>query len=218
MLADYTLENQMNNFNAASSLKSAGVGRLLVRLLWVLLGFGIASTLLSLLQVIAQPLYQLLASLDTLISIVTSLFNLTLLIVFLIWLYRLHADLRNLFKEYPITPGGAIARFLIPIYSLWGIANTLSTFADRFKVEGDDFTPLSEQVRSLINPLYIFMMGSNFVNRIAFKEAAKNPQDKFLPFWFLLSCILDLGFTAVLLQLAKTMQTAITQKAKRAIS
>ncbi|MBN3897972.1 MAG: DUF4328 domain-containing protein [Nostoc sp. NOS(2021)] len=204
----------MNNFNAASSLKSAGVGRLLVRLLWVLLGFGIASTLLSLLQVIAQPLYQLLASLDALISIVTSLFNLTSIIVFLIWLYRLHADLRNLFKEYPITPGGAIARFLIPIYSLWGIANTLSTFADRFKVEGDDFTRLSEQVRSLITPLYVFMMGSNFVNRIA----AKNPQDKFLPFWFLLSCILDLGFTAVLLQLAKTMQTAITQKAKRAIS
>lgn len=204
----------MNNFNAAISLKSAGVGRLLVRLLWVLLGFGIASTLLSLLQVIAQPLYQLLASLDALISIVTSLFNLTSIIVFLIWLYRLHADLRNLFKEYPITPGGAIARFLIPIYSLWGIANTLSTFADRFKVEGDDFTRLSEQVRSLITPLYVFMMGSNFVNRIA----AKNPQDKFLAFWFLLSCILDLGFTAVLLQLAKTMQTAITQKAKRAIS
>ncbi|MBN3872748.1 MAG: DUF4328 domain-containing protein [Nostoc sp. JL33] len=208
----------MNNFNAASSLKSAGVGRLLVRLLWVLLGFGIASTLLSLLQVIAQPLYQLLASLDALISIVTLLFSLTSIIVFMIWLYRLHADLRNLFKEYPITPGGAIARFLIPIYSLWGIANTLSTFADRFKVEGDDFTRLSEQVRSLISPLYGFMIGSNVLNRIAFQEAAKNPQDKFLPFWFLFSCILGLGITAILLQLAKTMQTAITQKAKRAIS
>ncbi|MEH2282758.1 MAG: DUF4328 domain-containing protein [Nostoc sp.] len=205
----------MNNFNAASSLKSAGVGRLLVRMLWVLLGFGIASTLLSLLQVIAKPLYQLLASLDALISIVSLLFSLTSMIVFLIWLYRLHADLRNMFKEYPITPGGAIARFLIPIYSLWGIANTLSTFADRFKVEGDDLTRLSEQVRSLITPLYCFMIGSNFVTRIA---AAKNPQDKFLPIWFLFSCILDLGFTAVLLQLAKTMRTAITQKAKRAIS
>ncbi len=100
----------MNNFNTASSLKSAGVGRLLV-----LLGFGIASTLLSLLQVIAKPLYQLLGSLDSLVSIVSLFISLTSMIVFLIWLYRFHADLKNLFKEYPITPGGAIARFLIPI-------------------------------------------------------------------------------------------------------
>ncbi|MBN3879203.1 MULTISPECIES: DUF4328 domain-containing protein [unclassified Nostoc] len=208
----------MNNFNAASSLKSASVGRLLVRLLWVLLGFGIASTLLSLLEVIAKPLYQLLASLDALISVVTLLFSLISIIVFLIWLYRLHADLKNIFKEYPITPGGAIARFLIPIYSLWGIANTLSTFADRFKLEGGELTRLSEEVRMSIGPLYGFMMGSNFVNRIAFQEAAKNPQDQFLPFWFLFSGILDLGFTFTLLLLAKTMRTAVTQKAKRAIS
>jgi hypothetical protein len=136
----------------------------------------------------------------------------------MIWLYRLHADLRDIFKEYPITPGGAIARFLIPIYSLWGIANTLSTFADRFKGEGEDLTRLSEQVRSLIGPLYGFMIGSNLLNRLAFTEVVKNPEDKFLPFWFLFSCILDLGLTAILLQLAKTMQTAITQKAKSAIS
>ncbi|MEH1938780.1 MAG: DUF4328 domain-containing protein [Nostoc sp.] len=207
----------MNNFNATSSLKSAGVGRLLVRLLWVVLGFGIVSTLLSLLEVIAKPVYRLLASLDGLVSIVSFFINLISIVVFMIWLYRLHADLRNLFKEYPITPGGAIARFLIPIYSFWGIANTLSTFADRFKVEGGDLTSLSEEVRSLIGPLYGFMIGSNILNRIALKEAVKNPEDEFLPFWFLFSCILDLGLTAILLQLAKTMRTAIIQKAKRAI-
>ncbi|ACC81050.1 DUF4328 domain-containing protein [Nostoc punctiforme] len=208
----------MNNFNAASSLKSVGVGRLLVRLLWVLLGFGIASTLFSLLEVMAKPLYQLLTSIDKLVGIVLLFISLISIIVFLIWLYRLHADLKNLFKEYLITPGGAIARFIIPIYSLWGIANTLSTFADRFKAEGGDLTRLSEQVRSLIGPLYGFMIGSNVLNRIALRIAVKNPQDEFLPFWFLLSCILELGSTAILLQLAKTMQTAIIQKAKSAIS
>ncbi|MBC1238188.1 MULTISPECIES: DUF4328 domain-containing protein [Nostoc] len=208
----------MNNLNDAESLKSAGVGRLLVRLLWVLLGVGLVSTLFSLLQVIAQPLYQLLAFLDGLVSIISLILGVTSVIVFLIWLHRLHADLKNLFQEYPISPGGAIARFLIPIYSLWGIANTLSTFADRFKGEGGDLTSLSEKVRSLIAPLYGLMIGSNTVGRIAFTEAAKNPNDKFLPVWFLLSCILDVGLTAILLQLAKTMRTAITQKAKRAIS
>ncbi len=208
----------MNNLNDAESLKSAGVGRLLVRLLWVVLGVGLVSTLFSLLQVIAQPLYQLLAFLDGLVSIISLILGVTSVIVFLIWLHRLHADLKNLFQEYPISPRGAIARFLIPIYSLWGIANTLSTFADRFKGEGGDLTSLSEKVRSLIAPLYGLMIGSNAVGRIAFTQAAKNPDDKFLPVWFLLSCILDVGLTAILLQLAKTMRTAITQKAKRAIS
>ncbi|MCF2147031.1 DUF4328 domain-containing protein [Desmonostoc muscorum LEGE 12446] len=208
----------MNNLNDAESLKSAGVGKLLVRLLWLVLGIGLVSTLFSLLQVIAQPIYQLLAFFDGLVSIVSLIVGLISMIVFLIWLHRLHADLKNLFQEYPITPGGAIARFLIPIYSLWGMANTLSTFADRFQGEGGDLTSLSEKVRSLIAPLYGFIIGSNALNRIAFTEAAKNPEDKFLPIWFLLSCILDLGLTAILLQLAKTMRTAITQKAKRGIS
>ncbi|MFN6515984.1 MAG: DUF4328 domain-containing protein [Nostoc sp. CreGUA01] len=208
----------MNNLNDAESLKSAGVGRLLVRILWVVLGIGLLSTLFSLLQVIAQPVYQLLALLDGMVSIISLILGVTSVIVFLVWLHRLHADLKNLFHEYPISPGGAIARFIIPLYSLWGIANTLSTFADRFKGEGGDLTSLSEKVRSLIAPLYGLMIGSNAVGRIAFTQAAKNPEDKFLPVWFLLSCILDVGLTAILLQLAKTMQTAITQKAKRAIS
>jgi len=207
----------MSNFNAASSLKSAAVGKFLVRLLWVVVGVGIASTLFSLLAVIAQPLYQLLASIDGVISIIALVVSVISIIIFLIWLHRIHADLKNLFQEYPITPGGAIARFLIPIYSLWGIYNTLFTFAEKFQEEGGDLTRSSEQVRSLIAPLYGFMIGSRFMNRIVF-EGYKNPGDKLLPLWLLLSCFLDLGFTVVLLQLIKTMRTAVTQKAKRNIA
>ncbi|MDZ8188923.1 MAG: DUF4328 domain-containing protein [Nostoc sp. ChiSLP02] len=208
----------MTSLNDAESMKSVGVGKLLVRLLWVVLGIGLVSTVFSLLDVVAQPLYRLLALLDGMVSIVAFIVSLVSGVVFLIWLHRLHADLKNLFHEYPITPGGAIARFIIPIYSLWGIANTLSTFADRFKGEGGDLTSLSEKVRGLIAPLYTFMIGSNFVNRIAMRQAAKNPEDRFVPIYFLLSCILDVCLTVILLQLAKTMRTAITQKAKRAIS
>lgn len=207
----------MTNFNAASSLKSVGIGKFLVRLLWVLIGFGIISTLFSGLAVVAEPLYNLIASVDGLISIVSLLLSVTSIIIFLIWLHRIHADLKNLFPEYPITPGGAIARFIIPIYSLWGIYNTLVTFAAKFKEEGGDLIRSSEQVRSLIEPLYGFMIGSRFMNRVVF-EASKNPDDKFLPLWILLSCFLDLGFIVVLLQLTKTMRTAVNQKAKRTVA
>ncbi|MBD2297366.1 DUF4328 domain-containing protein [Nostoc sp. FACHB-87] len=207
----------MTNFNAASSLKSAAIGKFLVRVLWVVVGVGIVSTLFSLLAVIAQPVYQVVASLDGVVSIVALLTSIASIIIFLIWLHRIHTDLKNLFQEYPISPGGAIARFLIPIYSLWGINNTLSTFADKFKPEGGDLTSAGEQVRSLIAPLYGFMIGSRAVNRIVF-DAYKHPEDKFLPVWLLLSCFLDLGFTVVLLQLIKTMRTAVTQKAKRTVA
>ncbi|BBD62164.1 hypothetical protein NIES2109_50020 [Nostoc sp. HK-01] len=206
----------MSNFNAGSSLKSAAIGKFLVRLLWVLIGIGVISTFFSLLAVIAQPIYQIFASIDGLISIVSLLIGVISIIIFLVWLHRIHTDLKNLFQEYPITPGGAIARFMIPIYSLWGISHTLSTFAEKFQAEGGDLTSLSERVRSLIAPLYCFMIGSRALNRIVF-EASKNPGDKFLPVWFLVSCFVDLGFTVVLLQLTKTMGTAVTQKAKRNI-
>ncbi|BAZ29788.1 hypothetical protein NIES4074_22350 [Cylindrospermum sp. NIES-4074] len=207
----------MNDLDEANSLKSAGVGSLLVRLLWVRLGLDVVSTLFSLLQLAAPPLYQLLSILDGLISIGALIITLTSFIVFLIWLYRLHIDLKNYFQEYPIKPGGAVARFLIPIYSLWGMSNTLTTFADKFKVEGGDLTRLGEQVRGLIAPLYGFTIGLNVVNRIVFTKVTQSPEDNFLPVWILLSSALDIGLTLVILQLTKTMQTAINQQAKRAL-
>ena len=207
----------MNNFNAAS-LKSASVGKLLLRLLWVRLGFAGVAVLFSLLDVIAKPIYQLVAGIDGLISIVALIINIISVILFLIWLHRLHADLKNLFQEYPITPGGAVARFLIPVYNIWGMANVLSTFADKFRPEGGDLTSFSEEVRASIGLLYGFTIVSQALTRFLLKESFNNPQNESLTVWYLLSTALDLGIAFVLLQLTKNMGTAVIQKSKRVIA
>lgn len=173
--------------------------------------------LFCLLEVVAKPVYQLVAALDGIVSIVGLIINIISVIVFLVWLNRLHADLRNLFKEYPISPGGAIARFIIPIYSIWGIANTLYTFANKFEAEGGDLTSLGKDVRSSVGPIYAFMFGTNALNRFIFREATKNPPDAFLPVWYLLSSVLDIGYAAIFLALTKTMRTAVIQKSKRVV-
>lgn len=208
----------MDDYSSTYTLKSAGIGKVLLQIFWVRLGFSIASGLFSLLEVTAKPVYQLIAVLDGLVSIVTVIIVLVSLIVFFIWLHRIHADLKNLFNSYPVTPAGAVAKFLIPIYNIWGIFNVLSTFADRFKPEGGDLTSLGEKVRSAIGLLYALTFGSNTIARFVFNEIRKNPDSASLPFWYLLSGAVDVGLVYVLILVTQAMQKAVAQKAKRAVA
>lgn len=90
---------------------------------------GIMAYLLKLLVVSINGLMQPL-------EVITIWINRLLIIVILIWLYRLHASLRITERNYPISPWGAIARFIIPFYSFWGIWNIFATLAQQFKLQG----------------------------------------------------------------------------------
>ncbi|HLO50641.1 MAG TPA: hypothetical protein VK211_19645, partial [Kamptonema sp.] len=107
----------MNNFDTATPLKSYGVGRLLIRFIWVNLSLTIFSIIFSLLKAVAPTINATLGSLEQILAIAVLPVLLIMLVLLLVWLYRLHVDLKVLFNDYPITPGGAVARFLIPIYS-----------------------------------------------------------------------------------------------------
>ncbi len=200
------------------TLKSAGVGKLLLQIFWVRLGFTVVSGLFSLLEIVAKPVYQSIAVLEGLVSLVSVIIVLVSIIILFVWLHRIHADLKNLFESYPVTPGGAVAKFLIPIYSLWGIANVLSTFADNLKPEGGDLTSLSEDVRSSIAPLYALTFISNGLGRMVFNEAVKNPESNTIAFWSLASNAADIGLVYVLILIVRAMQKAVTRKAKRALA
>ena len=41
-------------------------------------------------------------------------------LLFIVWVCVLHADLRRLKPDYPLSPWGALAAMLIPLYNLWG--------------------------------------------------------------------------------------------------
>ncbi|BAY86645.1 hypothetical protein NIES267_61560 [Calothrix parasitica NIES-267] len=95
------------NMTAPNSLKSTGVCKLLIRLFWINLGFTISSSLFFVIEVLLPFIYQNIALIDALQAIVGFLVHLTSFVVFMIWMYRIHVDLKSFFTDYPITPGGA---------------------------------------------------------------------------------------------------------------
>ncbi|WP_407883352.1 hypothetical protein [Scytonema sp. NUACC26] len=204
----------MENWKISDSGHSTGAGKLLMLLLKLRLGFSFVALMFSIVELTVPAIYQLLVTLDGLQAMVAFLVILSSSLTFLVWLHRFHADLKEVFPEYPITPWGAIARFVIPFYSLWGIWKTLSTFADRLLPEGGDLTSLSHQLRSCIPFLYAFTIISNTLGRIILSSNSREPVSPWLSF---LASTVEVGLVLTLLQLTKIMQSALTQKTKRAL-
>jgi hypothetical protein len=207
----------MSNFNSLPNLRSVSVAKVLTQALKIRLGIAIASALFSLIELINKTLYKNFAPIDELISFASLFVAVGSVIIFCVWLYRIHVDLKNLFDGYSITPGGSLARFLIPFYSIWGIANVFNTFSDKFELEGGDLSQFAKDVRSSIAPFYGCIISSNVINRVALSESFKNPENPSLPLIFFISAMLDIGLSFVFLSLTKAMQSAVNQKAKRAV-
>ncbi|MFC1834515.1 hypothetical protein ACFL2Q_07250 [Thermodesulfobacteriota bacterium] len=58
------------------------------------------------------------------------------IIFFIIWAYKVAEDMPRFAYEFPITPGGALARILIPFYNLWGIGNLFNTIGKQIEQWG----------------------------------------------------------------------------------
>ena len=114
----------MDSSISSTTLKSDGVAKVLTVILFLGLCLSIFSLFLSIILVTVPSFYAVLKEIDmTLLGFILIPFT---IVVFLLWMYRLHHDLREIFKEYPITSGGALARLIIPFYNLWGVWNTFS--------------------------------------------------------------------------------------------
>lgn len=150
---------------------------LLLSFLWLQLGVDTLTLMYSLLSAGSFSLYtgldlsntnQPFASLlAAVVSIADFLFapldgsglwiNLVVIVLFLLWLHRLHASLRGLFGRYPISPWGAVVRFGLPIYNLWGIGNTCFTLATRL-ANSVHLNRSSQLIRRLTIWLYILLL------------------------------------------------------------
>ena len=118
------------------SLKSDGAGILLVMVLWLNVGLGVASLLLSLLQVMAPDIYTPVRGFQFVRYYSQIPLGVITVILFLVWMFQLHRDLWALFDLYPITPGESLAQLMIPFYHLWGVWYVFWTLAGRLKSYG----------------------------------------------------------------------------------
>ncbi|MBW5448945.1 hypothetical protein GE107_23170 [Cohnella sp. CFH 77786] len=100
------------------------------------------------------------------------------IILFLIWIYRVHMDLNLLFPRFPRTPGGSLACIMVPFYNFYGIPSVYNMIGTHFLTETTRLRKEGRWVRGLSVPLLIFMLGTNGLNRVI--RGADEPSDTLL--------------------------------------
>jgi|GEM_PF-6365446 hypothetical protein len=167
---------------------------------------------------IAKLLYGLFKTIHSLRSPLNSvedwIYLFTLLLT-LVWLHRLHAKLNVLFKDYPISAWGAIARFLIPLYSFWGIWNLFTTLANRLKSQSSLITNWGLLLKGWIPWFYVTFIISNIFDQVYSSQSERGYKPGFYPWFFVIDNILKLSFSIVFLQIVKLITKAVIYKEKQ---
>jgi hypothetical protein len=198
-------EETEKNDSDIGALKSKEVGQKLITILWIVLSLSGLFLVFSLLEVSVPSIYYVYFELiDGLLSLLSLLIYLISAILFFIWMYRLHFDLSNVFSDYPITPRGALARLIIPIYCIWGIWNTFATIADHFKNEVEPtIAHAGERLSSWLPFLYIAIFLSSIMFKIFLKVDFSADGAPSLPVMRLASSISDMFLSVVWLQMTR---------------
>lgn len=128
--------------------------------LFVFLIVGLASSgislLFSLVEAWDESFYvDYVRDLDVAVGIFTSITAMMATILFLVWIFRVHKEYKQISSDYPITPGGALCRILIPFYNIVGLWTIYSTMS-RFLIQYDaDVEKHGKRLRMII-PFYYF--------------------------------------------------------------
>lgn len=166
----------------AKSLRSEGMGLLLTIIICFGIGLDVLTLLFSLVAMTVPGIYSEISFVtlffeETSLFEGTSLFEIAVLpvylitvVTFLIWMYKAHQDLNDLFVNYQITPGQALARLMIPIYNLWGIWNVFSTLSDQLKAKGGELADIGFKLYNWLAFLYIATIGSRLLDRLVFRH------------------------------------------------
>ncbi|MCM3078618.1 DUF4328 domain-containing protein [Brevibacillus invocatus] len=138
--------------------------------LFVFLIVGLASSgvslLFSLVEAWNEPFYmEFVIDLDIAVGIFTSIAAIIATILFLGWIYRVHKEYKEISSDYPVTPGGALCRILIPFYNIVGLWTIYSNMS-RFLIQYDTSVKKhGKRLRAFIPYYYFSHMIYSFLNR-----------------------------------------------------
>ncbi|MCP3027088.1 hypothetical protein [Halobacillus sp. A5] len=184
-------------------LRSKRLGNILKKFLWADIGL----TLLLLINIIIVRLVgagEALLSYDSIVSVVVGLNVVIYTILYLFWLYKVHKDLQELDEFYPITPGGAMARVLIPFYNLYGLWNVYSTMADYFK-KNSSIHATGSRLALYIPIYYILMLATNGMNSYLTRQLAEEPYSN----WWFISYIGNSALVVLYILIIKAVSTGL---------
>lgn len=159
------------------NLKSETMSNVLKIMLWVLVSLSVVDLAFSVVYVRDYDLfYDRIYPVYGLVETMFVVLYYVIIVIFLIWIYRVHMDLNRLFLQYPRSPGKALACVLIPVYSLYGIPSTFRRIGHAFRNGITGFQNQGQWIHDLGAPLIILIYVSNIINRaIARADEVSDP-------------------------------------------
>lgn len=161
-------------------LRSKRLGSVLTKFLWADI---VLTSILMINLVIAQVVGvgDSFINYDAIVALLLGVNLLIYTVIYLVWLHKVHNDLREMDSSYPITPGGALARVLIPFYNLYGLWNVYSTMSTHFKESASSHE--AGKKLAIYTPIYYFLyLITGFMNSYINWQADYDP---FSPIWVL---------------------------------
>ena len=135
-----------------------------------------------------------------------------LLILYSIWLYAFHRKLRSFENDYAISPGYALARFLIPGYNLWGTWNLHKTYYLSLLTQEGKNREFGNMLRVLLPLFYVaVLLGRGLRILIMLKTLNLTSYDIF----YLLSMTIYILMLIIWLEMIKLMQCSMTNRQKK---
>lgn len=206
-------------------LKSAGISRLLLWFLRIVVIVASISTLQQLISVISTAPFSIFLIWKNILNIPLIAFpllciHLSILPLSLIWIYRLHHDLCRCYYGYPINAWDALWRFILPGYNIWGIWNTLRTIGRYFQTEIGRLNRLGILLSRLVPVLYGIFISSYLLEQLIYNydysgkiESIKNFPDFIISIVQAGTQLLELSGVIILLLIAQIIIHAMQLKA-----
>jgi hypothetical protein len=206
------------------SLKSAGVARVLLWLLRILLALTVIETILKLIVIALPTTPPIITALQHLLTVPWVIVPLIVIalalpLLSLVWIYRLHDDLNQCYISYPIDAWDALARFILPGYNIWGIWNTLITIARHFQAEKGRLRRYGLLLHHLVRVMYGIFIALYLLDQLRYRdeglariEPIINIPDSLIPVAIAGKELLGLGGGFVLLAITQTIVNAMQLK------
>lgn len=140
-------------------------------LLWAMVGLSAVSLVTTIIYAIDIDLYLDYAySYDGFIDVFSSVLYYIIIVVFLIWIFRVHMDLKELFPFFTRSPGMSLACMMIPGFNIYGIPSTYLRIGDQLQAVTAT-NKHGKYISTLAVPLIIIFYVNNIFTRVLVKDS-----------------------------------------------
>jgi hypothetical protein len=148
-------------------LKSETIGNVLKIMLWLLVGLSVVELAFSLVYAIDTDVFiDYVYSFYGIVEISSAVLYYIIIIIFLIWIYRVHMDLNRVFVQYERTPRHALACMMVPFYNFYGIPSTFRIIGRYYKTSSAAIQKEGRWTFGLAAPMLILFLITNGLNRV----------------------------------------------------